>query len=478
MASPRALRGTLRSPGTPVVSRATIDAALPDAAALDVRQARHVAPARLLVGRFTASHLPSRLLRAEASWVLVANLLGLGVTLAAHALLARTLAVDGYGQFALALSVATVLSALARSGWDTAAQRFVPKYLELVDGARLAGFLQIGRRRVLGAGAAISICLLSAGAFDLLPIGMARCSSALAALVPLQAWLLWQASCMRAAGRVALAQTAVEVVRPLGLAGGCLVFVNCVARPLSAAETLALYAAATLVSGILLVYASRAHCTNALVEPNFDELPQWKGTARPLVVASMLEMVYDQADVLLVGGLLGAPAAGSYALAARLAKLPIVVTTAITMTAVPRMAAALAAGREREFRAIARGASIAMFAAAAVAALIVMAGAPFGLRWLGSGFAAAMVPLAVLLAGRTVAAAYGPALQALPFVGQARRVPIYLAIGLAIQAVAGAILIPLGGAAAAAVLRSAVAVLSGQLARATVNRRLQAGTPS
>ena len=478
MDSPRAQRSTLRPSGAPDVSLVTRNTALPDEAVRGLWQARPVAQARVLVGRFTASHLPSRLLRAEASWVLVANLLGLGITLAAHAWLARMLAVDGYGQFALALSVTTVLSALARLGWDTAAQRFVPKYLELADGARLAGFLHVGRRRVLGAGTAISICLISARAFDLLPIGMARCSSALAALVPLQACLLWQASCMRAAGRVALAQTAVEVVRPLGLAGGCLVFVHCVARPLSAAETLAVYAAATLLSGILLVYASRAHRWNAFVEANFDELPQWKGTSRPLVVASLLEMAYDQADMLLVGGLLGAPAAGSYALAARLAKLPIAVNSAITMTAVPRMAAAQAAGRLHEFRAIARGASIAMFAAAAVAALIVIGGAPFGLRWLGRGFAAAMVPLAVMLVGRTVAAAYGPALQALPLVGQARRVPIYLAIGLAIQAVAGVILIPLGGAAAAAVLRSAAAVVSAQLARVTVKRTQHATTAS
>ena len=89
-----------------------------------------------------------------------------------------------------------------------------------------------------------------------------------------------------------------------------------------------------------------------------------------------------------------------------------------------------------------------------------------------------MVPLAVMLVGRTVAAAYGPALQALPLVGQARRVPIYLAIGLAIQAVAGVILIPLGGAAAAAVLRSAAAVVSAQLARVTVKRTQHATTAS
>ena len=418
----------------------------------------------------------SRSLRGETSWVFVANLLGLGITLAAHAWLARTLAIDGYGQFALALSVATVLSALARLGWDTAAQRFVPKYLELGDEARLAGFLHAGRRRVLSAGVVMSICLLAAGSFDLLPNGMARCSITLAALVPLQAWLLWQAGCVRAAGRVALAQMAVEVVRPLGLVGGCLLLVVCARRPLSAANTLAVYGAASLLSGLVLAYASRGHRQHTF-EPNFDELPQWQATARPLVVANMLELAYDQADVLLVGGLLGAPAAGSYALAARLAKLPIVVTTAITMTAVPRLAAVQAAGRLHEFRAIARRASVAMFAAASVAAVLVLVGAPFGLRWLGRGFAAALGPLAVLLVGRCVAAVFGPAMQALPLVGQARRVPIYLAIGLATQAIAGAILIPLGGALAAACVRSAAGVVSMQLARATVKRSQQDETP-
>ena len=89
-----------------------------------------------------------------------------------------------------------------------------------------------------------------------------------------------------------------------------------------------------------------------------------------------------------------------------------------------------------------------------------------------------MVPLAVLLVGRSVAAAYGPALQALPLVGQARRVPIYLAIGLAIQAVAGAILIPLGGASTAAIVRSAAVIVSVQLARMAAKRTQHATTPS
>jgi O-antigen/teichoic acid export membrane protein len=432
---------------------------------------RHVTPARVFLQRVTST----RSLGAETSRVFVVNLLGLGITLAAHAWLARTLAIDGYGQFALALSVTTVLSALARLGWDSAAQRFVPKYLELADCTSLAGFLHAGRTRVLGAGVAMSIGLLVIACFDRLPNGMARCSMALAALVPLQAWLLWRASCVRASGHVVLAQTAIEVVRPLGLAGGCLLFIGCVARPMSAADTLAIYAAATLLSGVMLVYASRSHRPHAAVKSNFDELPEWQATARPLVVASMLELAYDQADVLLVGGLLGAPAAGSYALAARLAKLPIVVTTAITMTAVPRLAAAQAAGRLPEFRAIARRASVAMFAAASVAAGLVLFFAPFGLHWLGRGFAAAMGPLAVLLVGRCVASIFGPAMQALPLVGQARRVPIYLAIGLAIQMVAGAILIPFGGATAAAFIRSAAAVVSVQLARMTV-KRSQAGS--
>lgn len=458
------------------MSQVISNAALADEAEIGYRKVRRVAPARLLTGRFASTLLLSRTLRAESTRVLIANLLGLCVTLAAHAWLARMLAVDGYGQFALALSVTTVLSALARLGWDSAAQRFVPKYAELADEARLAGFLHAGRARVLGAGAAMAIGLLAAGYFALLPLG--RCNGVLAALVPLQAWLLWQAACVRATGRVALAQTAVEVVRPLGLAGGCLVFVAYVARPLSAADVLAIYAGATFFSGLVLIHASRGQYHRARVPMNFDELPEWHATARPLVVASMLELAYDQADVLLVGGLLGAPAAGSYALAARLAKLPIVVTTAITMTAVPRMAAAQAAARLHEFHAIARRASVAMFAAASVAALLVTAGAPIGLGWLGRGFAAALTPLAVLLVGRAVAAAFGPALQALPLVGQARRVPTYLAIGLAIQATAGVIFIPLGGALAAALVRSAAAIVSVQLARTTVRRALTNCKPS
>lgn len=458
------------------MSQVISNAALADEAEIGHQKVRHLTPARLLTGRFASTSLLSRTLRAEPTRVLVANLLGLCITLAVHAWLARTLAVDDYGQFALALSATTVLSALARLGWDSAAQRFLPKYLALAARARLAGFLRAGRTRVLRAGAAMSIGLLAAGYFALLPLGMTRCATALAALVPLQAWLLWEAGCVRAMGRVALAQTAVEIVRPLGLAGGCLVFMACVARPLAAANTLAIYAGATLISGMVLVRTSRWQYHRARDPMNFDELPQWDATARPLAVASTLELAYDQADVLLVGGLFGAPAAGSYALAARLAKLPIVLTTAITMTAVPRMAAAQAAGRLHEFHAIARRASATMFAAASVAALVVMTGAPIGLGWLGRGFAAALAPLAVLLVGRAVAAAFGPALQALPLVGQARRVPIYLAIGLAIQTVAGAMLIPLGGAAAAALVRSAAAIASARLARATVKRCLSDGT--
>jgi O-antigen/teichoic acid export membrane protein len=142
------------------------------------------------------------------------------------------------------------------------------------------------------------------------------------------------------------------------------------------------------------------------------------------------------------------------------------------------LSAARAIRNADAFQTLMRRTSAAMFAAAIVAGLLVLVGAPWGLRWLGTGFQAASVPLAVLLVGRCVASAFGPALQTLPLVGRPRQVPIYLAIGLAIQAIFGVILIPFDGAIAAAAVRSVAAIVCAQLATATTVQSSIAATQS
>ncbi|MGD9647817.1 MAG: lipopolysaccharide biosynthesis protein [Pirellulales bacterium] len=403
--------------------------------------------------------------RLASSRTMVANLVGLVVTLATHAWLARTLAAEAYGQFAIAMSLATVLSAIARLGWDAAVQRFVPAYQAVGNRSRLGGFLQTGTRRVWFCSTALASCLIATGALGLLPPRVAEVSLPLAALIVVQAWLLWSAACARALGRAPLAQTALEIVRPLTLLAGCgAALWLSVDASLTARDVLAIYAGATLFSGALVSFVCRRALRGGGDAPSFDELPLWRRTARPLAVGSILELAYDQADVLLVGGLLGDRVAGGYALAARLAKLPLAATTAISMTSVPRLSASIAQGNRESSRHTARQAARGMFLAASLAALIVLAGGPWALAWLGAGYAAAIGPLAILLVGRCAAAAYGPAMQALPLVGHARRVPLYLAIGLAIQAIFSLIAIPWGGAIGAAIVRCAAAITCGRLA--------------
>ena len=414
--------------------------------------------------------LHSGSLRGAAARTLVANLAGLAVTLVAHAWLARTLGADGYGQLALAIALATVASAVARFGWDGAALRFLPAYLAHGDAGRLSGFLCAAQARVLLLAMALATCLVLLGAVGLLPSLLVDNYLAVAVLVVAQTWLLWQAACTRASGTAADAQLVVEVARPALVVIGCVALAAGSGVALSATRVLGLYAAATMASGLTLALVNRQRLVCVRGPRNLDELALWQQTARPLAAASILELLYDQADVLLVGGMLGSQAAGGYALAARLAKLPLAATSAVSMSAVPRLAAAHARGEWREFTTVSRKASIGMLGGAVCASVAVLAGAPVGLRWLGGDYAAAAWPLLVLLLGRSAAAAFGPALATLSVVGQARRVPVYLGIGLAIQASLGAIALMSFGTIGGAASRSVAAIAGAFLAHATVWR--------
>ncbi|MBX9791100.1 MAG: oligosaccharide flippase family protein [Pirellulales bacterium] len=417
-----------------------------------------------------AGSLHSGSLRGAAARTLVANLAGLAVTLVAHAWLARTLGTDAYGQFALAIALATVVSAVARFGWDGAAYRFVPGYLTQGDGGRLTGFLVAARARVRLLATALATCLMLLGTLGLLPGLRVGNYLAVAVLVVAQTGLLWQAACTRASGAAAISQLVVEVVRPLLLVVCCVALVNWSGVSLSATRVLVLYAAATVASGLALTLVNRQLFVYVRGPRNSDELALWQRTARPLAAASILELLYDQADVLLVGGMLGSQAAGSYALAARLAKLPLAATSAVSMSAVPRLSAAQAQGDWRVFTTVSRKASTGMLAGAVCASIAVLVGAPVGLRWLGGDYADATWPLLVLLLGRCTAAAYGPAMQTLSVVGQARGVPVYLGIGLAIQVSLGAISLMSFGTVGGAASRSMATIACAFLANATLRR--------
>jgi O-antigen/teichoic acid export membrane protein len=190
------------------------------------------------------------------------------------------------------------------------------------------------------------------------------------------------------------------------------------------------------------------------------------------MLAGLLATVQQTLDILLLGVLAEAPAAGVYHAAARLAQLPALILVAANVVVAPGIARCHRLGDRAGLAALlARASRLTMLAAVALA-LVLAAGRTPLLDLFGGGFAAGGGALLVLLAGQLVNVACGPVALALSVTGHARDALAGVALAAAVNLALSLLLIPpfglLGAAAATAVALAAWNLLL----QARVRRRL------
>lgn len=399
-----------------------------------------------LTGR--SESISAQILRGASSTA-VLKVVSTGLTLATAILLARFLGVEDYGIFAYAMSWVTLLGVFAGLGLRPVIAADVAVYHQDNDWARIRG---IFRFAIAATVAASVICaLVTAGIGWLMhrddtPIFAALLLASL--LLPLKGPLLPLGATQNGLRQVTNAQVPLLLVIPLSfliLLGGAFGF-RLVEPSAGSAIALQLFAVtAGLASAVLLFRRglTAANRPREFPDPKYESW-DWIRRALPLMLMGSMFLVNSRADILMLGALAGAEAAGLYRAASRAAELVTFSLAAVSMPLGPAMARLYAAGNTRLLqKTVTRWARVAFVPAAVLVVLFVVWGSWF-LGLFGPGFVTgeAYTALVILSVSQLICVVVGPVGLLLVMTKNERMGALGVSIAAALNIFLNALLIP------------------------------------
>lgn len=345
---------------------------------------------------------------------------GVGVRYLVQVLLARLAGANEYGHFSLGYSGAQLLMVPAGLGLTAAAAKLVPRYLVLRDWDHLRGFIHRSYRATAAAG---TVLALVATAFILILGNRTPADGNLLlgfALAPSLALFALQGEMTRATGHFVLSQVLPNLVQPI-LLGTLALAVAVLAGDVAGPQLLFALAASLL---FCLVAQHR------LLRMALPCMPRnggrsfstrsWLRLATPLLGVRSFQVLLNQADVVIVGIMLGSSSAGIYAAANRTAALVSLVLAATTIVTGPLIARSHAELDEAAQQgAIRVGAKLAFWPTLVVSLLLLAAADPL-MAIFGPDFRGGATPLRILAVGQLVNGLTGPVGAALNMTGHER----------------------------------------------------------
>ena len=284
----------------------------------------------------------ARLIMRGGAWSLLISTVGAALSLAVHLVLARTLGSEEYGRYVFALAWMNVLLLVGKFELDTASVRFVGAYTGTEQWSFLRGFLRRSSQIVGGVslGIAVVSTLIIVVLDDRIDRGIALSLLAASALLPLSAMAQLKTSVMQGFKQVARAQAPTLVVRPLVFVLALLGLHSVARVQVSAPVAIVLQLAATTVALALTLYFLQGVIPKAVRQAteSFDTRYWMKTAAGLLVISGGQTILSTNADVLVVGSILGPSAAGRYSAASQLASAVSFGITAISFIALPIIA--------------------------------------------------------------------------------------------------------------------------------------------
>lgn len=361
----------------------------------------------LLLSRIRQGDMLATLARG-AGVAFAIQVMGTGLKYLLQVLLARWMGAAEYGAYAYAFTWANLLAVFAGLGLTTGVLRFIPQYLAKRDWARLHGLIRRSRQLVFGAG--VMLAGLGSALLLLLQPQKVGLSTLLLGmwLVPLLALVNLQMELVRGTQRIALAYAPSMLLQPV-LALGAAFFVLKAAGVLTGVATIGVLVLALLiVVGVQIWGLIRAVPWEAVsVPPRYDTF-SWLRISLPLLLVSGSLIVLNQADILMIGILIGPKEAGIYTAATKTAALVSFVLVAVNAIAAPMISELHTKGDHEKLQQIVSTAAQWMFWPAFVAALglVLFGGVILGL--FGPEFSEGYWALVLLTLGQLINASVGP----------------------------------------------------------------------
>jgi O-antigen/teichoic acid export membrane protein len=392
--------------------------------------------------------------------------------------LTRSLGASGYGAYAYALSWAVMLNVFAVCGLDRLVLRQVAAHQAHRQWGLLRGLLGQANRAGLciSLGLALTAALLAYFLPAFVDREMRWTFWVGLALIPLLVLMRIRQAALQGLHRVLAGQAPDLILQPLALlvvvSLTALVFQGRLTAPIAMGLTVVSNATALLVGAYALT-----RCLPAEVRASeivHRPLP-WSSSLLPLLVASGVQIIFSQTDILVLGAMNGARAVGIYSVASRGAMLLVFLMQAVTPVLAPRVASLHALGQTRELqRILVNGVRASLILALPLAIGLIVFGELY-LGMFGPAFVRGRTALAILCCGQLVNLAMGPTDWLLIMTGHERDVATGVTISAVMNGALTVGLIRLWGLEGAAIATATTMLLKNLLMSVFVYVRLGVG---
>ena len=350
---------------------------------------------------------------SRANRVLVIKLMAAAVTYGFSILAARTMGQAGFGQVVVFLSAALFLSVLGARGQQIAALRFIPPSLIDNDIETAHGFAVWGLWRAATAtGILFCATLITAVATKItghMP-GYSIATLTLGILlIPLVSWVDFQSHLARGFDLWNLSLIPKEIL--WRGSAGIVMFVLWVGTGLAELS-------ANLVIGVLLATLTLIAIAQTIIMHRKTGIgfgvatpetnPDWQAASLPFWISSVSNIFLANADILIVGILLGPEPAGIYFAANRLAMLLSFFQTSHNVVLGPMLARSWQSEGHASTKTIIQNAAIRMTTPTLILGAVLGLFAPQALSMFGPEFVQAALPLRLLILAGIINAAMGP----------------------------------------------------------------------
>lgn len=379
------------------------------------------------------------------------------VTFVTHMLISRELGVAGYGEYAVLIAWAMLLSLVASLGAEGTILKFVPGYLheQRLRTARALILTNLAMQAI--ATGVLFAILLAAHGSGLRAFAWATGSQLGYVIILIAATVGGNTlvAALQAAHRPVTSQMIAQLVRPLLNLAGTAVVIWCAAGTGTAAEFVAVAAVANLCVWIGLSFViSRQYSSDGNEQAATRETAKWFNFSLSMLLGAIAQQALTQLPVLLVGNLSNSTEAGRFGVASRLASTVFLGLSAVSMVTVSSISRATHVGDRDQIQRILRGNAWMAFAYAATVSGGLWLLGPFILRLFGPGFGDAYPALLILMLGLIVASAIGSALALVAMNGRPLVIAICNLTAIVLIVAAAWVLVPtygaVGGATASA----------------------------
>lgn len=391
--------------------------------------------------------------------------------------LARTLGPEGYGVYAFAFAIVTLLAIPAQAGIPHLVVRETAKTLASEQWGLMKGLWRWSARYILlfslavGGGAASAIWWFAE------VIDPARAVVILLGLllVPLLAFSQALGAAVRGLGHVVWGQVPDALMRPLFLLVLILALWLIADTPLTPVIAIAMHAAAAAAALVLawsLLRLKRPHRISGC-EGSAPDTLAWRRAVIPLALVTGLQVINAQADILILGLFRDDNEVGVYRVVVQMSLLVAFGLAALTQVVQPHFARLFSQGEMRALqRLVTQSSRTILLLAAIPAVLFLVAG-----EWLlssifGPAYGAGAMPLAILVMGQIVSASFGSVGALLNMTGHERDTMKGMAIALVANLVLNLALVPTYGAVGAALGTALSFLIWNMVLRGFVRKRL------